>query len=427
MQSRNVLCLFSSAGIGELGIKAAGLPILVSNEIVKNRCDLYRENYKEVTNICGDIWEKEEEIITTWNKKTDDAPFLVYATPPCQGMSSNGVGKLLNEIRKGNRKPDDPRNRLIIPTMHIVKKLKPTWLLLENVPMMNNTLICTEDDQYINIIEYVQRELGEEYIGKAEVVNCADYGIPQMRKRLITLFTRNEKAKKYFKKKGTFLPPITHTEEATEKTKKWVSLRDAIGNLPPLDATKGKNENKQFHPWHFVPIMNKEKYWWMENTKEGCTAYNNQCVNPKCLYQKNRLHGSNMNGGLHTSNKDTPIYCEKCGKLLPRPTVLDRNTNKRRLIKGYDTAYRRMEWDKPAPTLTQNFIFEASDKKVHPEQTRVLSIYEGMILQTISDYEYSMSIDGKYISKNLCAKIIGESVPPKLIQIICEEILAISK
>lgn len=426
MTKKDVLCLFSSAGIGELGIKAAGYSILVSNELLPNRCDLYHENYPEVDNICGDIWEKENEIISAWKEKTKGTPFLIYATPPCQGMSSNGVGKLLHEIRNGNRKKEDPRNRLIIPTMHIVKELKPTWLLLENVPTMNNTVIRDENDRYINIISYIQEQLGSEYVGRAEVVNCADYGIPQMRRRLITIFTKDPKAKAFFEKNNTFLPETSHSEFGTDGKKKWVTLRDAIGNFPSLEAKKGKNENKDFNEWHFVPIMREEKFWWMKNTPEGCTAYNNQCVNPLCLYNGNRLHGSNMEGGMHQSNKDTPIYCEKCGELLPRPTVVDKKTGKRRLIKGYDTAYRRMDWNSPAPTLTQNFIFEASDKKVHPDQTRVLSIYEALILQTIADYSYHLSIGGIPITKNMCAEIIGESVPPRLIEIICNHIKNIS-
>lgn len=426
MTKKDVLCLFSSAGIGELGIKAAGYSIRVSNELLPNRCDLYHENYPEVDNICGDIWEKENEIISAWKEKTNGTPFLIYATPPCQGMSSNGAGKLLHEIRNGNRKKEDPRNRLIIPTMHIVKELKPTWLLLENVPTMNNTVIRDENDRYINIISYIQEQLGSEYVGRAEVVNCADYGIPQMRKRLITIFTKDPKAKDFFEKNNTFLPETSHSESGTDGKKKWVTLRDAIGDFPSLEAKKGKNENKDFNEWHFVPIMREEKFWWMENTPEGCTAYNNQCVNPLCLYDGNRLHGSNMEGGMHQSNKDTPIYCEKCGELLPRPTVVDKKTGKRRLIKGYDTAYRRMDWNSPAPTLTQNFIFEASDKKVHPDQTRVLSIYEALILQTIADYSYHLSIGGMPITKNMCAEIIGESVPPRLIEIICNHIKNIS-
>lgn len=426
MKDKTVLSLFSSAGIGELGIKSLGMPIVVSNELLPDRCEIYRENYPEVCNICGDIWEEQKEIIDTWNIKSKRAPFLVYATPPCQGMSSNGAGKLLSEIRKGNRKKEDPRNKLIIPTMNIITSLKPEWILLENVPTMNNTVISDENNEYINIIEYIAKRLGSEYVGKAEVVNCADYGIPQMRKRLITIFTKNPAGKEHFRIYKSFLPPKTHSEEATLFTEPWVTLRDAIGSFPALDSVRGKNENKEFNEWHFVPIMNSDKHWWMENTPEGNTAYNNQCVNPECMYKGNREHGSNTEGGTHTSNKDTPIYCEKCGALLPRPTIVDKTTGERRLIKGYDTAYRRMEWDKPAATLTQNFLFEASDKKVHPSQTRVLSLYEALVLQTIANYKFVFKRNGKMITKNQCAEIIGESVPPRLIELICKNILCIS-
>lgn len=427
MKNINVLSLFSSAGIGELGVKACGMSILVSNEIVQSRCDLYSENYPEVKSICGDIWDKENEIIQRWRMQSNESPFLIYATPPCQGMSSNGAGKLLSEIKKGNRKPGDPRNRLIIPTLHIVKELRPEWLLLENVPTMHYTVIEDEDGNYVNIIEYIHQQLGAEYVGRSEIVNCSDYGIAQMRKRLITVFTKNKKGKAYFANHRSFLPEITHTEDGRNDTKIWPTVRDAIGMIPALDGLKGNNENKQFNPWHFCHVMNPEKHWWMENTEEGCTAYNNQCVNPSCRFDGNRLHGSNMDDGTHTSNKNTPIYCEKCGELLPRPTIIDKKTGERRLISGYDTAYARMEWDKPAPTLTQNFIYESSDKRVHPSQTRVLSMYEAMMLQTIVEYNYSFTINGKNITKNMCAEIIGESVPPRIIEMICNKILNISE
>ena len=151
MNNKNVLSLFSSAGIGELGIQAAGLKILVSNELLQNRCDLYRENYPDVKMICGDIWKKENEIVTRWRKETSECPFLIYATPPCQGMSSNGAGKLLSGIRNGVRKKEDPRNRLIIPTVHIIKKLNPRWVMLENVPNMKNTVIRDEDGKYMRL------------------------------------------------------------------------------------------------------------------------------------------------------------------------------------------------------------------------------------------------------------------------------------
>lgn len=62
-EERKVLSLFSSAGIGELGMKKLGMEILVSNELVPQRCALYSENYPEVECICGDIWDKQSEII----------------------------------------------------------------------------------------------------------------------------------------------------------------------------------------------------------------------------------------------------------------------------------------------------------------------------------------------------------------------------
>lgn len=417
-----VLSLFSSAGVGELGIKACGMEILLSNELLKDRCSLYHENYPETECICGDIWEKEEEIVSRWHNKGVGAPFLIYATPPCQGMSFNSIGKLQKEVRDGKRPKEDPRNRLVIPTLHIIKALKPEWVLFENVPEMRQTIIRTENGEYKNIIEYVSEELAPEYVGKAEVVNCADYGIPQKRERLITLFSQSQAGMDYFAHNNTFLPPATHSENGLNGLRKWITLKDAIGNLPPLSSEKGKNECLSI-PWHVVPIMKEEKYWWISNTPYNETAYNNQCI--ECGYTENPRHGMCMLDGRHQSRKNTPIYCEKCGSLLPRPTMIDSKTGKRRIIKGFDSAYRRMTWDSPAGTLTQNFQYEASDKKIHPEQNRVLSVYEGLILQTIADYNYNFSIEGETIRRNLCCQIIGESVPPKLIELICRKILSI--
>lgn len=419
----NVLSLFSSAGIGELGIKSLGLNILLSNELLKERCDLYHENYPETISVNGDIWTNEDKIVTKWIAMNVGAPFLLYATPPCQGMSFNSIGKIQNEIREGRRPKEDPRNRLIIPTLNIIKALMPEWILFENVPEMQHTIIRTENDEYVNIIEYVKKELPE-YVGKAEVVNCADYGIPQKRERLITIFSRNKSAKEFFARYNSFLPPCTHSETGNNGLKKWVTLRDAIECLPPLAATEGQNEDETL-PWHIVPIMKKEKYWWIKNTPYNETAYNNQCVN--CGYDGNPRHGMCMINGRHQSRKNTPIYCEKCGSLLPRPTMIDKKSGERRIIKGFDSAYRRMIWDTPAGTITQNFQYEASDKKLHPVQNRTLSVYEAMILQTITNYHFKFEIEGKTIRRNLCCQIIGESVPPKLIELIVKQILNISE
>lgn len=417
---KEAVSLFSSAGIGELGLKNNNIKIVVSSELLKDRHTMYKNNYSDTKCITGDIWDTKENIISQYKELSlENELFLLYATPPCQGMSTNGAGTLLKGIREGNKPKIDERNRLIIPTMDIVSTLKPRWFLMENVPNMQHTVIDDENGNYINIIEYIKKRLGKDYKGAAQVVTCSDFGIPQVRKRLITIFTRDDIGKQYFDLYGTFL-----TENDKQRT---VTLRDAIGHFPPLDAVAGKNKNLDFNQYHYVPIMKPEKHWWIENTPEGNTAYNNQCINPDCLYQYNGMHIDKKTNGIWHSNKETPIFCEKCGSLLPRPSLIDKKTGCRRLLKGFHSAYRRMKWDEPAPTITQNFIYEASDNKVHPSQNRVLSIYEALVIQTVADYNYDFTIDGITIQPPMFAQILGESVPPRLINIIIKKMLNIKK
>ena len=416
--TKKCISLFSSAGIGELGIKANGIEIVVSNEIIENRHDLYQLNFPNTKCFTGDIWEQKNKIIKYYKDNFDEELFMLHATPPCQGMSTNGAGMLLNKFRKGLRPQLDPRNRLIIPTIEIILKLKPKWVLLENVTNMRNTLIENEKGEIQNILKYIENKLSKLYVGGFEVLNSAEFGVPTIRKRLISVFSRTEKGKKYLKNEKKLI-----LDEEKLPREKWVTLKDAIGNIPKLDGKEGKNKNLKFNPFHYVPILNEKKYWWIKNTPEGETAFSNQCENLKCKSSSNRKHGTALINGVHQSNKDTPIYCKSCKKLLPRPTIIDKKTGKLRLIKGFDTAYKRMEWNKPAPTLTQNFQFEASDNKIHPSQNRVLSIYEALILQGTSNYEYSFLYKNEIAPKSQMQEVIGESVPPKLIDIVCKKIL----
>lgn len=413
-RTAKALSLFASAGIGDLGVQAAGVNIVLANELLGQRVALYRENFKHEI-LEGDIQQKKKQIIAAAMDALDgDELFLLYATPPCQGMSSNGMGKLNSEIASGRRDAEDARNRLIIPTMDIAAELMPRWLLLENVPGMETTQIRTTGNRTANIIDYVKRRLGGAYEGRAEVVACEDFGIPQRRKRLITIFTRDPQGKEYFAANGgTFFPPQMRESRLT--------LRDAIGGFPPLDAKEGLNEARSFNRYHYVPIMSDLKHFWAQHTKEGDTAFNNQCVNPSCLSQDNPGHSDVKINGRWVSSKQIPIHCVACGALLPRPHVIE--DSKPRLLRGFHSAYRRMKWDEPARTLTQNFIYEASDNKIHPTQNRVLSVYEAMVVQTISRYNYRFSINGVDISTAKIAEVIGESVPPYLIEKICRMML----
>lgn len=425
--SRNAISLFSSSGIGDLGLKANDITTIIGCELLQDRMELFKNNNPNAKCFNGDIWELEQELITYYKQNYTDEPYIILATPPCQGMSSNGMGKMLSDYRKGLRPKQDPRNRLIIPAIHIIKSLKPTWIILENVANMGNTYIFDENDTLVNIIDYIKRELEDIYIGEPQVIDVADYGVPQHRKRLLTVLRKkNSISEQYLNTNGSLLPPPTHSATDTLFTKHWVTLREAISSLPELRAEKGKNKLKGFNPLHKVPLLDEKKLFWVDNTPEGSTAFNNQCVNPKCLYNRNRLHGASHNkDGINQSNTDTPLYCEKCGELLPRPWVEDKKTGEKRLMKGFVSAYKRMLWDEPASTLTQNFQYACSDNKLHPSQSRVLSLYEGLVLQSIADYDYSFEINGKLVSDGLIRDTIGESVPPKVIDQICKKIIEI--
>lgn len=423
--NQNAISLFSSSGIGDLGLQANGIKTIIACEIIKDRMTLFQENFPDAKCFCDDIWNVQNDIINYYNENYNEPPFLILATPPCQGMSSNGMGKILSDYRKGLRPKFDERNRLIIPAIHIIKALQPEWIIFENVANMGNTMIYDENDELINIIEYIHRELGENYVGEPQVIDCADYGVPQHRVRLLTVLTRTKTGKAHFHANNSLLPETTHSSAGNLITEPWITLRQVIEKLPALRAEKGKNIDKS-NPLHKVPLLDEKKLWWLDNTPEGNTAFNNQCVNPNCKFNGNTLHGAKHNSeGINKFNEDTPLYCERCGALLPRPYVEDKQSGEKRLMKGFVSAYKRMFWDEPASTLTQNFQYACSDNKVHPSQTRVLSLWEAIIIQTIADYPFSFSINGKLVKDGLIRDTIGESVPPKIIDMVVKTILNI--
>ena len=424
---KKAVSLFSSSGIGDLGLHNNGIKTVVACELLEERANLFKANNPDTKMFLGDIWELQEEIISYYQKNFTDNPFILLATPPCQGMSSNGMGKMLNYYRKGLRPKFDERNRLIIPAIQIIKKLQPDWIIFENVSNMGNTLIYDENEELVNIIDYIHKELGDSYVGAPEVINVADYGVPQSRVRLLTVFSKTKKGIKYFNNNLSYLPQKKYSKNGDLYTNKWITLRESISDFSELRAEKGYNKDSN-NELHRVPILDEKKLFWLDHTPEGLSAFNNQCINPACKFQENATHGSKHNHeGINKAKSDTPLYCSKCNSLLPRPYVEDKKTGKKRLMKGFVSAYKRMSWDLPASTLTQNFQYVSSDNKVHPSQTRVLSLAEALRLQTIDKYNYTFKIDGKTVKDGLIRDTIGESVPPLIIDLLVKNILKIEE
>lgn len=220
------LSLFANVGIGETYIKEAGVDMVLANELLPERCDLYKKLHPETDVIQGDVTSSEifEKIIKLAKEKDVD---FIMATPPCQGMSSALQQKIERDIGRAKRQESDQRNYLIIKAIEAIKEISPKYGLIENVPQMLKTSILFDENK-VRIIDYVVSELSEKYYINYSVLDAADYGTPQTRKRAIILLSRRDQ------NEWTF----------PEKTKK-INLSEAIGHLPSLNP--GESSDIPFH------------------------------------------------------------------------------------------------------------------------------------------------------------------------------------
>lgn len=419
----NYISLFSGGGIGDIGFRKAGLKPILLNELEDYRAQIAQANFPEAKVIQGDIKEHIDDIeqyVKNYLDTVGEELFLISATPPCQGMSKNGIGTILKAMREGKRPKIDERNALFIYAIDLVQRLKPKFFFFENVDRMMNTFFVKEkvgDSERVPMVQYFEETMESiGYKGKFEIVNFADYGLPQNRRRLVGVFAREH----FGIDKEDLIPPTTHTASPSlfDDKPPHIKLREAIGNLPPLDSKNKQTAISDLHPLHQVPVSRPDLYYWIKNTKEGDTAFNNNTC-PKCGY---------------TSKKED-VYCLECNELLPKPVVEE--DGELRIIKGYISAYKRMKYDEPSPTITTRSAYAGSDNNIHPEQNRVLSIYEVAVLQGIDPNEFKWGPIKKIIRNKECIEeignitllrdILGEPVSPIFSYQIGKNLLSISK
>lgn len=407
MKRYNYISLFSGGGIGDIGFRKAGYTPIVMNELEENRAEIIKNNYSDSCVVVGDIATHLEEIYKLAIKKLNgERLFMLVATPPCQGMSKNGIGTIKKAIREGKRPKIDERNYLYKYALDLLKKLNPIFFVWENVDRMFNTLLFNEDGKEVLFVEELENQLEKMgYIGKFEIHNMAEYGIPQNRKRTIGIFVDKAFVGKKFNINELFPKAILDKNH-------FKTVGDTIGGLPQLDSVDKKKAKSDFHPLHYVPVSRPELYYWISNTKQNCSAFeNNEC--PNC----------------HYISKKEDVFCEKCGKLLPKPTV--KKDGEYRLIKGFVSTYKRMNNDEPAPTITTRSAYACSDKNIHPTQNRVLSLYEVALLFGINpdDYNWKINKNGKevYANSMLLRDILGEPVTPVYTQMLGEQLKKIEE
>lgn len=435
VQRKTAVSLFSGAGIGDVGYRAAGFEFLSMCELEPERAALAKLNFPSAREFAAGVEESAGEIVShARDCLAGEDLYLLTCTAPCQGMSKSGQGTLLKNIRAGQRPALDPRNRLILPALDVIRELRPRWAVFENVIEMRNTMIEDGDRGLRPILDILFDRLSPEYDGEAYDVEMADYGVPQRRQRLITVMTRDPEALDAFRSGVPLVPAATHAKTPTRTLKKWVSVMDAIGEFPPLDGKDETSASCAEVPFHRVPVLDPKKYEWIRHAQPGRSAFDSQCIRPECGFQGNRTHGASHNDeGINRAHKDTPLYCERCKALLPRPyTETDGGI---RLMSGYTSAYKRMEADLPAPALTRNLSYPCSDQKLHPTQNRVLSLAEAMRIHTLDRYEYKWGPlvresgargrkkQAEVAPDSLIRLVIGESVPPLFFELLGKHVL----
>ena len=409
---RASISLFSSAGIGDLGIEyGCGIPVAISAELVPERAALIQTNYPDCNVVVGDLRETKKEVISAWKPESAGRPLLITLSPPCQGMSTNGAGKIAAEVRKGNRPKHDERNKLLLPGLEVVKALQPEFFLIENVPNMKNTIVEWKKKPK-RLLDLIKPTVGKGYEIHSFVLDFANYGVPHHRKRLITIGRRRSRK----------LTKLTEHTSPPEWFKlggetDWVTVKEAIGNHV-------RTRENDIH--HRKPKMNEKHILWASHIPEnsGETAHFNKC--PTC----NHLDEFQI------------VTCTNCGTPLPRPHVVEKDGT-RRAVKGYKTSYRRMAPGQPANTITMNSGVASSDVKLHYSAPRVLTLLEIMILSSLQDIDNwrsgittSHPWSGKYsfekhmetkdyaLQKNLIRQALGESIPPLAMQRMVNSILS---
>ncbi len=197
--------LFAGAGGLSLGFEQAGFDIVAAVEIDPIHCATHHYNFPNTTTICASVIDLTGEEIRRRCSIGEKDVDVVFGGAPCQGFSL-----------MGKRVLEDPRNQLVFHYVRIVQELQPKYCVFENV----KGLTIGKHAQFLTeLIEAIDKA-GYEVLLPYRVLNAADYGVPQDRRRLFLIGT----------KKGLIMPEYPAAISAL--TTVW----EAIGDLPDADT-----------------------------------------------------------------------------------------------------------------------------------------------------------------------------------------------
>ncbi len=387
--------LFSGGGLSDIGYAAAGFEFVAHLERDLERAAIGCRTHRGSRWFVGDVREQLGSLIEHCRATGHERVDLLVATPPCQGMSSSNPSR--GKRSSGAARRNEARNSLLLQLVAAARALSPRVIVAENVRQIL-TLRASFGAERGFVIDLLREHLPE-YEFWSGVVNVADHGVPQDRRRAVIVGARRDEP--WVGALSTRLllpwPRPTHAEVGGAKRLPWVCVKEWMEFMgyAKLDARTPELATGD-DPLHFVPSYDEKRYRLVKDIPKnsGRSAYeNSRC--PSCC---------------QTSVPIGLARCATCGHPLWNRPIVGTGKNAR-LIKGFASSYRRMRPDRPAATITTNSSHIGSDFKIHPSEHRVLSILECADLQTVPrwfDWAGALDLGQTYLVRNL----IGEAFPP---------------
>lgn len=350
LKSPRTLDLFCGIGGLTLGLQRAGFTSVGGVDHWEDALATFSANL-DVPSLRADLKEVELSEIETALKINRSDIDVVVGGPPCQGFST--VGK---------RESSDPRNTLWKHFVDLVSAIRPAYVLIENV----EGLVVMDRGQVVNGIISAFGEIG--YRMKARLLISANYGVPQLRKRVVFL---------------GWLDGLCEPSHPSPLVQPHVTVGEAIFDLPELapGESAGRYTREPLTPY--------------QAARRGLTAIlsNHEAAkHPDSLVEVLRHI---PDGGNRRSIPDN---------LQPKS--------------GFHNSYARLASDKPAIAVTSNMRKPSSARATHPKQHRGLTVREGLRLQSFDDSFVPVgSRTAQYLQ-------VGNAVPPLLAQAVGESLMA---
>jgi DNA (cytosine-5)-methyltransferase 1 len=346
MMAPTLIDLFSGCGGVSQGFKNQGFRVLAAIEWDPVTAKTYRKNHPEVVLYEDDIKSLDpNKIIEQCHLERNELTVL-SACAPCQPFS-----------RQNRKASTDERTKLVLEMLRFVAVFRPRFVIMENVPGLakgKNKPILSR------LIESLRENLGY-HILTPKVIDAVNYGVPQFRKRLILLGSREDV--------DLSIPDVTHVSpQRAEQTEKpaWKTVRDAFRGVHRLAA----GQQSRTDPLH--------------------RARNHKPISLQ------RLKYIPKNGGSrHSLPEHLQLACHK-------------NSS------GFNDVYGRMDFSRPSNTLTTGCTNFTKGRFAHPTANRAITPREAARLQTFPD-AYQFIGGYEQISTQ-----IGNAVPVKLAEIFGE-------